>query len=56
MSEEDAMFKMADALMGVLMETGNIDRYISKEDFDACMDTCRETNPERYDKEIAIFF
>ena len=56
MSQEDAMFKMADALLGVWSETGETDRYISDEDFDKCLLACKKVNPERYKKEIEIYF
>lgn len=55
MTQEDALFKMADALIGVMSESWTLSRYISDEDFDECLDACKEANKKRYVKEIVIY-
>ena len=55
MDMEDALFKAADALIGIWSERGNLDRYISNEDFDKILNACKDANEERYRKEIMIF-
>ena len=55
MNTEDALFKAADALIGIWSERGDLDRYISDKDFDKVLNACKEANEERYRKEIMIF-
>jgi len=56
MSQEDALFKFADALIEVWSKLGGIEPYMSADDFNDCLDACKEANKERYRKEIMIYF
>jgi hypothetical protein len=55
MSTEDAMFAMADALLGVMSEHGSIDRYMDDKVFIECMVACKKLNSKRYVKDIIIY-
>jgi hypothetical protein len=55
MDTEDALFKAADALVGMLMEQASLERYISMEDVNGILDACKNANKDRYMKEIVIY-
>jgi hypothetical protein len=55
METEDALFKMADALIGYWSEHGSVSLYMSDEDWMACLDACKNANKARYEKELACF-
>ena len=55
MSTEDALFKAVDALLGIVMETDYVSRYISDNDFNECIDACKALNKKRYEEEILIY-
>lgn len=55
MTIEDALFALADAVIGYWSEHGDVDRYMSEEKFNQALDACKKANPERYAKEIAPF-
>lgn len=54
MTLEDAAFTMAVGLVGEMMESDNT-RYILEEKVDPIFEALKKTNPERYEKEIAVY-
>ena len=55
MTTEDALFSMADALIGLLSERGSTHPYISDEKFSSCLNAANAANPERFKKELSIY-
>lgn len=55
MTLEDAAFAMAVGLVGEMTKTDDT-RYIVEDKIDPIFKALKEANPERYQKEIAIYF
>ena len=55
-AQETALFALAVAMTGYWSEVGSIARYMSVQEYQKAIRVCKETNPARYEKELAPHF